>query len=144
MSKVSEISKGLRARLEQINPANGYLTQIQRVYGPTDKPRDKAPMPLALIRPQADTKTSVAGFQATRVRTYEIEVQFAKSADEAELSNAHVDILRALGFGQDQPERKFPGLLEDEDQAEFRFATEGETTHSITLTIGVLYVESYN
>ncbi|WP_312905385.1 hypothetical protein [Stutzerimonas nitrititolerans] len=144
MSKVSEISKGLRARLEQINPANGYLTQIQRVYGPTDKPRDKAPMPLALIRPQADTKTSVAGFQATRVRTYEIEVQFAKSADEAELSNVHVDILRALGFGQDQPERKFPGLLEDEDQAEFRFATEGETTHSITLTIGVLYVESYN
>ncbi|WP_312115303.1 hypothetical protein [Stutzerimonas nitrititolerans] len=144
MSKVSEISKGLRDRLEQINPSNGYLTQIQRVYGPTDKPRDKAPMPLALIRPQADTKTSVAGFQATRVRTYEIEVQFAKSADEAELSNAHVDILRALGFGQDQPERKFPGLLEDEDQAEFRFATEGETTHSITLTIGVLYVESYN
>ncbi|MCF6780915.1 hypothetical protein [Stutzerimonas stutzeri] len=144
MSKASEISKGLRARLEQVNPANGYLTQIQRVYGPADKPRDKAPMPLVLIRPQADTKTSVAGFQATRVRTYEIEVQFAKSADEADLSNAHVDILRALGFGQDQPERKFPGLLEDEDQAEFRFATEGETTHSITLTIGVLYVESYN
>lgn len=144
MSKASEISKGLRERLEKITPANGYATQLQRVYGPTDKPRDKAPMPLALIRPQADTKTSGAGFQATRVRTYEIEVQFAKSADESELSNAHVDILRALGFGQDQPERKFPGLLEDEDQAEFRFATEGETTHSITLTIGVLYVESYN
>lgn len=144
MSKVAEISQGLRARLEHIKPANGYHTELQRVYGPTEKPRDKAPLPLALIRPLHDSKTSTAGLQATRVRTYEIEVQFAKSANESALSAVHVDILRALGFGHDQPERKFPGLLEDEDQAEFRFATEGETTHSITLTIGVLYVESYN
>ncbi|AFM32632.1 MULTISPECIES: hypothetical protein [Stutzerimonas stutzeri subgroup] len=144
MTKASDISQGLRSRLEQIKPANGYHTELQRVYGPTEKPTDKAPLPLALIRPQHDAKTSAAGVQATRVRTYEIEVQFSKSADEAALSAVHVDILRALGFGQDQPERKFPGLLEEDDQAEFRFASAGETTHSITLIIGVLYVESYN
>ncbi len=144
MTKASEISQSLRARLEQIEPANGYHTELKRIYGPTEKPTDKAPLPLALIRPQNDVRTSAAGVQAARVRTYEIEVQFPKSADEAALSAVHVDILRVLGFGQDQPERKFPGLLEDEDQAEFRFASGGETTHSITLTIGVLYVESYN
>ncbi|MCY1562934.1 hypothetical protein D9M68_1003980 [compost metagenome] len=69
---------------------------------------------------------------------------FSKSAEAAELDAVHVDVLRALGIGQDLDERKFPGLVEEEDEATWRWAQKGETTHSITITVGVLYVENYN
>lgn len=142
--KATQVGIDLRARLDQIRQANGYFTELKRVYGPTEKPRDKVPMPYALVRPGTDVRTGTASWQTTRVRQFEIEVVFPKSADEAALDAVHVDVLRALGFGQDQPERKFPGLLDEEDEAIPQYASEGETTHSITITIGVLYVESYN
>lgn len=144
MSRASTIGTALIACLSEIKPANGFTTDLKQVYGPTERVRDKAPMPLALVRPVSDVRTGAASFQATRQRTYEIEVIFPRSAAEADLDAAHIDILRALGFGQDLYERKFPGLIEDEDSAEPRFASEGESTHSITITIGVNYVENYN
>ncbi|MCY1360868.1 hypothetical protein D9M69_475140 [compost metagenome] len=142
--KASAVTTALRERLEQIQPDNGYLTALARVYGPRDDVRDKAPMPYALVRPANDTRTGSAVYQATRVRLFEIEVVFSKASEESALDAIHVDVLRALGFGQDQPERKFPGLIEDEDEAVWRWAQKGETTHSITITLGVAYVENYN
>ncbi|MDV7837605.1 hypothetical protein R4K51_30150, partial [Pseudomonas aeruginosa] len=65
-------------------------------------------------------------------------------AEEHELDDVHVDILRALGFGEDQPERKFPGLVEDIDEAVAQFAEAGRNFHTLTATIGVIYVETYN
>lgn len=144
LNKASAVTAGLRERLEQIHPNNGYVTALARVYGPTEKVPDAGPYPYALVRPGADTATSWAGTQATRVRQVEIEVVFSKAADEDALSAVHVDVLRALGVGLDQPERTFPGLIEDQEEATFRWASGGEKTHSITITLGVLYVESYN
>ncbi|MNZ32168.1 hypothetical protein D3C78_494900 [compost metagenome] len=144
MSVASGVSIALKACMAEIKPANGFTTDLKQVYGPTERVRDKAPMPYALVRPASDVRTGAASFQATRQRTYEIEVVFSRGATESDLDAVHVDVLRALGFGLDLYERKFPGLIEDEDSAEPRFASEGETTHSITITIGVLYVEHYN
>lgn len=142
--KASEVSASLRTRLEQIKPLNGYATDLLRVYEPDESVQDTAPKPYALIRPSVDTRTGLANRQATRVRQFEIEVVFAKSSPLSALDAVHVDVLRALGIGQDLYERIFPGLIEDEDEATWRFAQKGETTHSITITIGVTYVETYN
>lgn len=142
--KASAITTALRERLDQIQPSNGYFTALARVYGPDESVPDKAPLPYALTRPAADSRTGLACRQATRVRQFEVEVVFSKAASAADLDAVHVDVLRALGIGQDLDERKFPGLVEDEDEATWRWAQKGETTHSITITFGVLYVENYN
>ncbi|MDT4824470.1 hypothetical protein FQZ97_577190 [compost metagenome] len=142
--KASAVTASLCERLDQIQPINGYFTALARVYGPDQSVPDKAPLPYALVRPMSDSRTGLACRQATRVRQFEVEVVFSKSAEAAELDAVHVDVLRALGIGQDLDERKFPGLVEEEDEATWRWAQKGETTHSITITVGVLYVENYN
>ncbi|WP_339521732.1 hypothetical protein [Pseudomonas sp. EA_35y_Pfl2_R111] len=142
--KASDVSAALRLRLEQIKPVNGYSTDLVRAYEPDETVQDTAPKPYALIRPSVDTRTGLANRQATRVRQFEIEVVFSKSSPLSAMDAVHVDVLRALGIGQDLYERIFPGLIEDEDEATWRFAQKGETTHSITITIGVTYVETYN
>ena len=143
-SRASAVTSALRERLDDIKPLNGYMTELRAVYGPADRVPDKAPMPYALVRPASDSRTGLAVTQATRLRTFEVEIIFPASADEGALCDVHVDVLRALGIGHDQPERQFPGLLEEQDDATFDWATQGVTTHRITISLGVTYVESYN
>jgi hypothetical protein len=143
-TKASAFTAELSACLQLINPANGYLTDLAQVYTPENRVPDGAAMPYALIRPVADARTGQATYEATRLRTYEIELVFSKVEGEQALCSAHVDVLRALGFGQDLPARKFPGLLDEPDEVEFRWGQKGETTNSITITLGVTYVERYN
>lgn len=143
-SKASQITKDLRERLGEIRPENGYLTAIKRVYGPTDRVADSEPKPFLIVRPASDSRTGAAKTQAGRVRLFEIEAVFGKSAGEEDLDDVHVDVLRALGFGHEDEDRKFKGLIEDEDEAVQQFAAEGRNYHSTTITIGVFYVETYN
>ncbi len=144
LPKATLVGRSLRACLETIKQQNGYLTELLAVYGPKDKVREKQPLPYALVRAVADSRAGIALQQATRTRTFDIEVFFSRGTDdpEAALDAVYVDVLRALGFGRD--ERMFAGLIEEEDEAVFRYADEKESTHSITISIGVLYVESYN
>ncbi|WP_430317522.1 hypothetical protein [Pseudomonas nitroreducens] len=142
--KASQVGKDLRERLSEITPNNGYLTEVKRVYGPTDRVKDTDPKPYLLVRPSSDSRTGAAKIQASRVRLFEIEAVFGKSAHEDELDAIHVDVLRALGFGRESDEGRFPGLIEDEDEAVPQYAVEGRDNHSITITIGVGYVETYN
>ena len=95
--------------------------------------------------PHAVLHNDLAGQQGLRVREYEIEGVFSVTATEQDLANFHVGVLRAFGIGQDLPERKFPGLLDEEgDEAEYRWAVKGETTQSITIRLGIQYVQTYN
>lgn len=142
--KATQVGEALRACLEEIRPDNGYFTAVAAVYGPLQRVPDKAPTPYIIARPVNDVRTSTADVQATRARTFELECVFSKASEEADIDGMQTDVLRALGFGQDQPQRKFPGLIDDQDEAEFDYASSGATTHSITLTIGVIYVETYN
>lgn len=143
-TKASQVTKDLRERLGEIRPDNGYLTDIKRVYGPTERVNDNDPKPYLLVRPANDSRTGAAKTQAGRVRLFKIEARFGKSAEEEELDDIHVDVLRALGFGHEAEDRKFPGLVEDEDEAVQEFAAEGRNYHTTTITIGVFYVETYN
>lgn len=143
--KATLVGRSLRACLENIRQQNGYFTELKAVYGPRDRVPEKPPLPYALVRAASDSRTSIAGQQATRVRTFEVEVVFPRHADdpEAALDAAQIDVLRALGIGQDL-DRQFSGLVEEEDEAVFRYAEEKESTHSITIHVGVLYVATYN
>lgn len=143
-TKASQVTRDLRERLGEIRPDNGYLTAIMRVYGPTERVNDTEPKPFLVVRPVSDSRTGAAKTQAGRVRLFEIEAVFGKGATEDELDDIHVDVLRALGFGHEADERKFPGLVEDEDEAVQQFAADGRNFHSTTITIGVFYVETYN
>lgn len=143
-TKASQVTQDLRERLGEIHPNNGYLTAIKRVFGPTERVPDTEPKPYLVVRPANDSRTGKAKNQAGRVRLFEIEAVFGKSSIEDELDDIHVDVLRALGFGHEDEDRKFPGLIEDEDEAVPQFAVEGRNFHTQTITIGVFYVETYN
>jgi hypothetical protein len=143
-TKASQVSADLRARLEEICQDNGYFSNLQNIYGPFDRVDDRAPLPYVLVRVVSDIRTSSAGVQATRSRTFEIEGVFGKSSEEEDLDAFHVDVLRALGFEKYQPERKFPGLIDEEDEAVPSYASQGNNTHSMTITVGVVYAETYN
>ncbi|MNG16375.1 hypothetical protein D3C84_1002850 [compost metagenome] len=69
---------------------------------------------------------------------------FPARADDEQLDDVGVDILRALGIGRVDFEDKLPGLVDDEDEQDFTYAETGITSRSITTTIGVTYVEDYN
>jgi len=142
---VAAVTAEAQARLERIKPDAGCHTDVKAVFVAPELARDKQPTPFVLLRGGADRMVSRAGRQAVRVREYEIEGVFSVIAKEQDLANFHVDVLRALGIGQDLPERQFPGLLDEEgDEAEYRWASKGESTQSITIRLGVQYVQTYN
>ncbi len=142
---VAAVTAAAQARLELIKPAAGFYTNVQAVFVAPEVAKDSAPYMHVLLRGGNDRLIGWSSPQATRVREYEIEGVFKKTATEQDLANFHVDVLRAFGIGQDLPERKFPGLLDEEgDEAEYRWAVKGETTQSITIRLGIQYVQTYN
>lgn len=102
-----------------------------------------AKRPYLLQRIEHDRRQTRASVQATRIRTFALEVVFSHLASDDELNAVHEDILRALGIGQDPFERSFPGMSEEEDEAEYTYPTEGSTNRSITVLVPVTYVATY-
>ena len=142
---VAAVTAAARDRLERINPDAGFYTDVKAVFVAPEIAKDSAPLMHTLLRGGLDRLISRAGNQAIRLREYDVEGVFRKTATEQDLANFHVDVLRAFGIGQDLPERKFPGLLDEEgDEAEYRWAVKGETTQSITIRLGIQYVQTYN
>lgn len=145
MPRVSELTAQLKACLERIVPGNGFETELRAVLtGPAQGRTDQA-MPFAMLRTVLDTRVSGAGCQASRKRTYQVEVAFKASAEDALLDAAAVDIQRALGFGRDDFDDRFPGLIDDEDQIDFaEGSTNGKPTRVVIVTFSLIYVETYH
>lgn len=143
MAKATSVTQTLTSCLASIRPADGYVTDVKAVYGLLETPKDKAPTPYIKLRLGPDRRTSSAGTQATRVRTYLVEAYFTKSAAEAELEAVGPDVLRALGFGLDPQDRTLKGLLDQEDEIQIDPAENGALLHRVTVTVGVVYVENY-
>lgn len=142
---VAAVTAAARERLERIKPTAGFFTDVQAVFVAPEVAKDNTPFMHVLLRGGSDRLIGWARPQAIRVREYEIEGVFKKTATERDMANFHVDVLRAFGIGQELPERKFPGLLDEEgDEAEYRWAVKGETTQSITIRLGIQYVQTYN
>lgn len=143
MIKAKSITAQLVRCLEQVTPSNGYYTHIKNIYKDTGAVPDRAELPCALVRVESDVCTSMAGTQATRERTFNIEVVFKRGASQDELDNAHFDVLRSFGFGKYAYEREVKGLITEQQEAVFEFAAQGSNFTTVTITVAFLYVENY-
>ena len=143
MTKAKAITEQLIRCLENISPRNGYITELANIYPHAAVAPDRAALPCALVRVAADNCTGMASTQATRERLFEIEVVFKRGASQDDLDAAHVDILRSLGFGKHEYEREMKGLLTDQQEAEFEFASQGNNFTTVTITVAFIYVENY-
>lgn len=143
MNKAKLITSQLISCLGGISPRNGYITEIENIYPDAAVAPDRAALPCALVRVAADSCTGMASTQATRERTFEIEVVFKRGATQDDLDAAHVDVLRSLGFGRHEYERDMKGLITDQQEAVFDFASQGNNFTTVTITVAFIYVENY-
>lgn len=143
MSKGFELTDSLVACLARISTGNGYATDLQRCYAHTESAPDGARTPFALVNIDSDAVTSSAGVQATRERAYSIQVAFKRGATEKELNAAATDVMRAIGFGKHEYEREIKGLVTDEQETTYDFATNGSSYTTVTMLVTFVYVETY-
>lgn len=143
MTKAKAITAQLVNCLEQVTPSNGYATHIKNIYTNTSTAPDRAEMPCALVRVESDICTEMVGTQATRERTFNIEIVFKRGASQDDLDDAHFDVLRSFGFGKYAYEREIKGLATGEQEAAFEFAAQGSNFTTVTITVPVTYVEDY-
>lgn len=143
MTRGTELSSSIVERLEAISPANGYHTEVRRVYGFGERKPDKAPMPYLLARIVSDEMEEAVGTTASRAAQYQIEGVMPRSATLQELQLLHYDILRTLGTGQLPHVRPLKSGWPFEESAEYEPDIEGSATRSVTSTITIRYVEKY-
>jgi len=143
MTRGTELSIGIIERLQTISPANGYHTQVERVYGFGERKPDKAPMPYILARIADDELEDTVATAASRAARYEIEGVMSRSASLQDLQLLHHDILRTLGTGQLPHVRPLKSGWPFEEAAEYEPDIEGSTTRSVTSSITIRYVEKY-
>ncbi len=142
MSKASEITTQLIAQLELIKKSAGYNTDIMGVYPYSDIVPDSASMPCILVNVDTDSCTGMAMTDATRERSFDIQVVFKRGATMSDMDSAHVDVLRSVGFGQCE-DRKMKGLLTEQQDATFAFAQDGSKYTSVTISVTFVYIENY-
>lgn len=143
MSKASEITAQLIAQLELIKTANGFNTDVKKVYPFADIVPDGAALPCILVSIDSDTMEESVGVQAKRMREFDIQVVFKRGATQSDLDDAHIDVLRALGFGKYPHERVLKGLVTDQQEAVFDMASQGSNFTSVTVSVSCAYVENY-
>lgn len=143
MTGGAELTDSLVACLQRISTINGYATDIQGGFVHAESVPDGALLPCALVNIESDAVTSSAGVQVTRERTYSIQVAFKRGATEKELNAAAVDVMRAIGFGKHEYEREIKGLVTDEQETTYDFATNGSSYTTVTMLVTFVYVETY-
>lgn len=143
MTTGTELSDEIVRRLELISQANGYHTQVERVYGFGERKPDKAPMPCVLARIAEDSIEETVGTTALRAARYEIEGIMPRSASLQDLQRLHHDILKTLGTGQLPHVRPLKSGWSFEESAEYEPDIDGSTTRSVTSSITIRYVEKY-
>ena len=143
MARATTVDQQVRQRLGTIAPSAGYSTEIKSVKGPFDRVTDRQGRPYAQYKPVADVRTSKAGRQVSRQRTYLIEIIFSATATEEELNNAALDVQQCFGFDEIDIDKQFPGLVADEDEISFDYPEQGGQFPRLTFTFSVIYVETY-
>ncbi|AQZ96557.1 hypothetical protein ACFSB1_10720 [Halopseudomonas phragmitis] len=143
MSEGANLTDAIVQCLGEISPANGFHTDIKAVYGPLESKPDKAPLPCLLVSLPDDGMEEMVGPTVKRLATYVVEAQFSRVASLQDMQRCHHDILRALGYGQYQPERPLkPGAVEEES-VEYDQALDGATQRAAKCRLQVRYIEHY-
>jgi hypothetical protein len=141
MTRATDLTDAVRARLELIAPANGYYTDLKGVVE-FKQARDTQPTPFALLRWVEDRTEKKSHRDAQRAREYIVQGVFSRTATLADLERFHYDVLRALGWGGGEFDRPIPGQLVS-DSAGIEEADDGSKYHTITITLEARYAEPY-
>ncbi len=143
MSKGSDLSAAIEAKLSLIKAVNGYATDIAGVYGFSQPKKDGAPCPYLLVRVAEDSGSERSGSKVKRQAIYEVQGVFSRTATLQDLQRCNHDILRSLGYGDLPPGRELIQGEIVEESAEFDPDTSGSTTRSVTSRLTIQYVEAY-
>ncbi|GJN49442.1 hypothetical protein [Pseudomonas tohonis] len=142
MPRSDEISADIEARLQMIRPSKGFYTDLKAVCD-EDAPGDGAGLPVALLTWGEDETKDKAMSKVTRLRSFVIEGVFPRRAKRIELERFHFDVLRALGWGGGEFDRKIRGQLLS-DSAEIPRQEPGAKVRLITITVLAQYTEDYS
>jgi hypothetical protein len=143
MTKGTELSEALEARLEAINPANGFYTDIAGVYGFGKNKPDQAPLPCLLVRVVSDDREEEKAGKVLRSATYQIEGVLPSTASLQDLQRLHHDILKTIGVDPLPMVRPMPsGWLFDES-SEFDPDSDGSSYRTVVVTVTLRYIETY-
>ena len=143
MSKGTELSTEIEARLSAIRPANGFATDIKAVYAFGKSKPDSAPAPVILLRAGDDQLISNVWPDAIRQVTFQVEGVMARAATLQDLQALHHDIVKAV-FGSKLPgTRPLQSGQQFEESADFDPDTDGSTNQRVIVNITLNYVESY-
>lgn len=143
MSKGSDLSAAIEAKLSLIKAVNGYTTDIAGVYGFSQPKKDSAPCPYLLVRVAEDSGSERSGSKVKRLAIYEVQGVFSRTATLQDLQRCNHDILRSLGYGDLPPGRELIQGEIVEESAEFDPDTSGSTTRSVISRLTIQYVEAY-
>lgn len=143
MTRATDLSEAILARLAGISVANGFHIDIQSVYGFGERKPDRAQPPYLLVRIGADEVVKRSCNTAQRLATYSIEGVLSRAASLQDLQRLHHDILRSLGMGQlPIVNRQRAEWLADES-VEFDPEQNGSTTRTMVCTLQINYLEEY-
>ncbi|UQY33593.1 hypothetical protein K8U54_17990 [Pseudomonas fulva] len=143
MSRAAELSTAIMERLSSIKPADGFNTQIDRVYGFGDVKPERAQPPYLLVRIAGDSLKEMAGTVASREVTYEIEGVLGRDASLQDLQHLHYDVLVTLGTGQLPHISPLKTGRPFEESAEFTPDVNGSNARSFVSSVTLVYVERY-
>lgn len=143
MSKGSELSAAIEAKLSLIKAVNGYATDIAGVYGFGQSKKDGASCPYLLVRVAEDSGSERSSNKVKRQAIYEVQAVFSRTATLQDLQRCNHDILRSLGYSDLPPGRELIQGEIVEESAEFDPDTSGSTTRSVISRLTIQYVESY-
>ncbi|NHN78567.1 hypothetical protein HA520_14985 [Azotobacter chroococcum] len=143
MTRATDLSEAILARLAAISVANGFHTDIQSVYGFGERKPDRALPPYLLVRIDADEAIKRSCNTAQRMATYSIEGVLSRAAGLQDLQRLHHDILRSLGMGQMPIVSRQRAEWLAEESVEFDPDQNGSTARTLICTLQIHYLEEY-
>lgn len=143
MTRATDLSEAILARLAAISVASGFHTDIQSVYGFGERKPDRAQPPYLLVRIGEDVSLKRSCNTAQRLATYIIEGVLSRSASLADLQRLHHDILLSMGAGQLPIVSRQRAEWLAEESVEFDPEQNGSTTRTLLCTLQINYLEEY-
>ena len=142
MTRATDLTTAIDTALREIAPGD-FNTDIKAVYGVGEVRPDKSPLPCLLIRVDSDEGMERVGVKVKRLAQYQIEGVFPRTTTLQELQLCHHDVLKSLGYGQNQPGMPIsPGWV-GEEFVQFDLAGDGSVFRTFTASISFEYVETY-
>ena len=143
MTRATDLSEAIEARLEAIKQAAGFHTELAGVYGFGQNKPDKAPLPCVLVRIASDEKEEQKGDKWLRAVTYQVEGIMPRAATLQDLQRLHHDIISTIGADPLPMARPLANGWLLEESAEFDPDNDGSTYRTVIVSLTLRYIETY-